>query len=371
MILSICDVPEVLKLIHLIKVLIKIIKIAVPIMLIISIMIDLFKNVVSADDLSKTGNIIVKKIFAAVLVFLIPTFVGMIFSIIGATASYKPCFDMATSQNYTEKYDQHMLVLMKEARTNPSLETYGAASDYLSNIKDSTLKNKYKNELDIIKQQLDDNSRETIGYSDGNGGTGTGNSNGGNGSSGSGSGSGSSSSQAPSNKDFLATAKEIWREILFGDRHFSYDHGAHIPPKGSTIDCSSYVDWVLCEYGYKDFCGKQIKSKTWFKTNWSKKYGWEEISFKADENITSYLRPGDIVVRHRPKHGHILIVVKKGKNNVFRVYDCGRGMIFRHGGRGPTRLGKTGDFKNGGYQRSFFVDNYGPGKIIRVTPPKN
>ena len=53
------------------------------------------------------------------------------------------------------------------------------------------------------------------------------------------------------------------------------------------------------------------------------------------------------------------------------VYDCGRGMIFRHGGRGPTRLGKTGDFKNGGYQRSFFVDNYGPGKIIRVTPPKN
>ena len=371
MILSICDVPEVLKLIHLIKVLIKIIKIAVPIMLIISIMIDLFKNVVSADDLSKTGNIIVKKIFAAVLVFLIPTFVGMIFSIIGATASYKPCFDMATSQNYTEKYDQHMLVLMKEARTNPSLETYGAASDYLSNIKDSTLKNKYKNELDIIKQQLDDNSRETIGYSDGNGGTGTGNSNGGNGSSGSGSGSGSSSSQAPSNKDFLATAKEIWREILFGDRHFSYDHGAHIPPKGSTIDCSSYVDWVLCEYGYKDFCGRQKNSSVFYHTDWNKKYGWKEIKFGKYANIIKMLKPGDIVVRRGADKGHVLIVVKVLKGGKIRAYDCGSTWYFRHGGHGPTKDGKKGNYTNGGLRDSFLTSDYRPGKIIRVTPPKN
>lgn len=357
MILSICNVPEVLKVIKLIKVLITIIKIAVPIMLIISIMIDLFKNVVSADDLGKTGNIIVKKIIAAVLVFLIPTFVGMIFSIIGATASYKPCFDMATSQNYTEKYDQHMLVLMKEARTNPSLETYGAASDYLSNIKDETLNNKYGKELATIKKQLDDNSKETISYSGGNGGNGSGGS----------SGSGSSSSQGASNASFLAKAKEIWREILFGSTKFRYTNGNHIPPTSNGVDCSSYVDWVLCEYGYKDFCGRQIRSGEWYRTNWSKKYGWKEIEFKSYTNIIKMLKPGDIVVRRGSDKGHVLIVAKVLKGKI-RAYDCGSTWYFRHGGHGPTKDGIKGNYTNGGYRDSFITNDYRPGKIIRVTP---
>ena len=359
MILSICNVPEVLKVLKLVKTLILIIRIVVPIMLIISIMIDLFKNVVTADELSKTGSIVVKKIFAAVLVFLVPTFVGMIFNIIGAKTSYKSCFEMATTSNYSEKYDQHMLVLMKNVRKDPSLATYGAANEYLSNIKDEVLKNKYKSELDTIKKQLDDNSKENIHYSPGNGGVGSGGS--------TGSGSGSSSSQGASNASFLAKAKEIWREILFGNRHFSYAHGAHIPPKGSTIDCSSYVDWVLCEYGYKDFCGRQKNSRVFYNTDWNKKYGWTEIKFKAGTNILKMLKPGDIVVRRGADKGHVLIVSKVLKGKI-QAYDCGSTWYFKHGGKGPTKDRIKGNYTNGGYRDKFITNDYRPGKIIRVSP---
>ena len=64
MILSICDLTEVKKIMRIIKIVILLIRIAVPIILII----------------------------AAVLVFLIPTFVSAIFTLIGANTEYKKCF---------------------------------------------------------------------------------------------------------------------------------------------------------------------------------------------------------------------------------------------------------------------------------------
>ena len=84
MILSICDVPDVLKVMRLIKIVITIIKIAVPIILIISVMIDYAKAVSSDDNdlLRKANTLAVKKAIGALLVFFIPTFVSIIAIII-------------------------------------------------------------------------------------------------------------------------------------------------------------------------------------------------------------------------------------------------------------------------------------------------
>ena len=50
-----------------------------------------------------------------------------------------------------------------------------------------------------------------------------------------------------------------------------------IPINGKLVDCSSFVSWVLYEYGYKEFAGKQHRTKNFMQTNWNEKYGWEEI----------------------------------------------------------------------------------------------
>ena len=95
MILSICDVPDVQKVMKLIKLVITIIKIAVPIMLIVSVMVDLMREVIKGEGFEKYGPLIFYKILAAVIVFFIPTIVNVIFDVIAPNSEYKQCYDSA------------------------------------------------------------------------------------------------------------------------------------------------------------------------------------------------------------------------------------------------------------------------------------
>ena len=83
------------------------------------------------------------------------------------------------------------------------------------------------------------------------------------------------------------------------NNNFTYKQGNIIPyPNGTNyIDCSSYVSWVLYEYGYKEFKGHQ-KSSLWFMENSSSKMGWYILK-------ASNAKPGDLLVRA----GHIEIFV--------------------------------------------------------------
>lgn len=71
-----------------------IIKIVVPIILIIVGMVDLAKAVTekSEDKIKAAQQGLIKKAIAAVLVFLIVTFVSVIMGLVG-DESYKPCMD--------------------------------------------------------------------------------------------------------------------------------------------------------------------------------------------------------------------------------------------------------------------------------------
>ena len=68
------------------------IKIAVPIMLIVSGMIDLAKAVTQSDEkkIKDAQNLLVKKAIAAVLVFLVATLVGVIMTLVNGE-QYKAC----------------------------------------------------------------------------------------------------------------------------------------------------------------------------------------------------------------------------------------------------------------------------------------
>ena len=94
---------------------------------------------------------------------------------------------------------------------------------------------------------------------------------------------------------------------------YKYDQvGLNIPITSSvsTIDCSSYVSWVLYEAGFTQFKGHQHRSAD-FATN---PYNWEKIS---KEN----LQAGDILVYS----GHVEIYAGNGK-----YYNCGGPESIQH-----------------------------------------
>lgn len=157
---------------------------------------------------------------------------------------------------------------------------------------------------------------------------------------------------------FLATAKGVWQQVC--DRFTTYG-GTSIVPQGTTIDCSSYVSWVLYEYGYPGFEGGQATTQIFYNTNWNEKYGWTEIAVGATENIINKVQPGDLVVRYNGNVHHITIVAKVENGTVY-VYDCGDASNWKGKNGNPT------------IYTSFITaskeNTRAPGKIIRVTKPE-
>lgn len=158
---------------------------------------------------------------------------------------------------------------------------------------------------------------------------------------------------------FLKVAKEIWTEIT--NTFTDYTNGNQVPPTRKTIDCSSFVDWVLYKYGYEDFKGWQKVTQWFVTTDLNAKYGWEEIPVAAGEDVTSKLKPGDILVRDPGNNnGHMNIIVEIRDDGSVWGYDCGDDSNWK-----SSRGGKV-------YNVSSFVkgDAWGggrPGKIIRVS----
>lgn len=84
--------------------------------------------------------------------------------------------------------------------------------------------------------------------------------------------------------------------------------GVNIPitGEGRTIDCSSYVSWVLYESGFSEMAGYQQTRYTFDANKW----GWQEIS-------VTEAQPGDILIYS----GHVEILAQM--DTMLRVYNCG------------------------------------------------
>ena len=157
MILGICDSPAVLEVMLIVTKVITIIRIAVPILLIISLMIGFAKAVSNNDNdaLEKAKKASVSKVIAAVLVFLIPTFVDVIVGIVNPNSEYKECLSDISSETVDKAYDNNMEKLLGSAETNKNLYDYYNAQNYLENIKDSSKKQYYQRRLEDLKKEID------------------------------------------------------------------------------------------------------------------------------------------------------------------------------------------------------------------------
>ena len=158
MILSVCDNPDVLSVMRIINIVITIIKIVVPILLIVKCMLDYASAIKDndSDALSKTNKIIVKRVIAAILVFIIPTFITLIANITENKVSYSSCLTSATKEGISNAYKQTALKYIDYAKSTLNENDYKTASNYVkSKIKDESNKNELNELLKTIKSYID------------------------------------------------------------------------------------------------------------------------------------------------------------------------------------------------------------------------
>lgn len=93
MIISICNNPSVMEAMEILGVLVSIIKIGVPILLMLMLMIDLVKEIKTGNNevFEKSLPLILKRVIASILIFLIPSLVELIIDLSHPSNEYITC----------------------------------------------------------------------------------------------------------------------------------------------------------------------------------------------------------------------------------------------------------------------------------------
>lgn len=93
--------------IALVRFVLNIICIAVPIIMILMGTLDLFKAVTAGkeEDIKKKQKALITRVIAGVLVFLVPTIVMLVMSLLGAGRNWKDCWTAANSANWSSLFN--------------------------------------------------------------------------------------------------------------------------------------------------------------------------------------------------------------------------------------------------------------------------
>lgn len=287
--------------IRLIKYFVTVLKILIPIVLIILGSIDFYKAVNNPDNMKGSAKQFVIRLVSALIIFLLPTVIVMFFS-------------MATNIN-------GQLLALNDCLKN-------ANEEYITQLKGIAKLRAEANKKEAENYVITFDKSKYIGQ------------------------------RTATSGDVLVVAEKLWKQISSGN--YSYG-GSSIPVNGTTIDCSSYVSWVLYELGYtEEFGGYQHITQQFYTTNWSQRAGWEEVNIGAGEDASSKLQPGDIFVRDDgTNNGHINITVEVTADGKVMAYDCGSANNWKNSG--GAAVDKTHFAKN----------DSRPGKIIRVNSAKS
>lgn len=157
MILGICDNPDILKVLSLVKILISAIKIVVPILLIVNTTITFTKAVYSdKEDVFKAKNVLIYRCIAAAAIFFVPTFVSIIINLTATDGSeLKACMNAATPAGISQAYSNRAEKYVANARNTLSSNDYFNAITAINNVDDNELKNRLNSELTETKKYID------------------------------------------------------------------------------------------------------------------------------------------------------------------------------------------------------------------------
>ena len=149
-VLNICNNADILSSMRVVRIIILIIRIAVPIVLLLSIMLSYLSAVKDndMDALNKVNKGIISKVIAALLVFFIPTFVNLIADIVDVNKnSYISCIKLSTKENIQEALYNTALEKIHTARKTLTKADYQAAVSAVNIVKKHEFKYGLENQL--------------------------------------------------------------------------------------------------------------------------------------------------------------------------------------------------------------------------------
>ena len=153
MILSICDSSSALEVIRIIKVLIQIICIVVPIILLVSTMLSFVKDV--KDGKSDGLKSFAIKGISAILIFFIPTLVGVIANIASNDGEYKDCIALATSEGIQAARAKEVILLVDAAIKTMNKSDYLIAEAEVNKLEDGAGKQEAISKLNELKSLIE------------------------------------------------------------------------------------------------------------------------------------------------------------------------------------------------------------------------
>ena len=112
------------------------------------------------EQIMKTVRSSIPNIIAAVLIFLIPTFVDIVARLSFPNSDYSKCISGISKEKVEIAYDEKMSELVSIAEESLKYSDYSVALGYLQNIKDSTKREHYTERLDEIKEAIDKKEEE-------------------------------------------------------------------------------------------------------------------------------------------------------------------------------------------------------------------
>lgn len=156
MILGICGEPDILKVIMLLKTAMQIIRIAVPIILIVTMMITYAQASAKGDKVNQTNMFFVYRGIAAAVIFFIPTLVIALLNVVGANDNeFKDCMDFATPVGIAKAYSNKATKYLSNLRKTLSDDDYFNAQRAISNVEDDTERVGYESQLSYLKPYVD------------------------------------------------------------------------------------------------------------------------------------------------------------------------------------------------------------------------
>ena len=161
MILSICDNETFVTIMNLIRIVIRIITIAVPIIMIVTLMIDITREVAGGkpDMISNVGKSAVTKVVAAIIIFLIPNFVILIARVAGKGDEFVKCINLKVLKDVQVNKDTpsgksgssgnniNLESAFKSLESTCNQDEYNKIYYYVIDMKESALKNQYMDRL--------------------------------------------------------------------------------------------------------------------------------------------------------------------------------------------------------------------------------
>ena len=166
--LSSCGPAALLKVIYFVKILLEMVLFIVPIGLILFISIDFAKAMISSNssEQSKTVNIVIKRIVYAMVLFLVPSIVAFMNSMLGEVGvNYSKCYDnlvldeikhLSTVEFTCEQAEYYVLVAEKKL----TKKSVANAQKYVDKVLDEEIKKQLQERLDIANKLAIEKEKE-------------------------------------------------------------------------------------------------------------------------------------------------------------------------------------------------------------------